>query len=421
MDRKRRLLYIGEPPTVNSGFGTVSKYLVPALAKEFELNILATGGYGKDCMEGLSDYGCINAFAAPPEDAHSTKVVDVFCRQKDIEIIFTYYDIGSIYKYYEESTIGAYPNASYCVTEGAPLMQSWKRLFGDFIFRAENTAIDCTIDAPLLASKYASDRVKDETGAECPFAYHGVDHANWQQYPKDVRKELRAKLAQELGDPSFNDCFLLMYVARNADRKMWPRLFEAIKVAREMAPEFDFRLYGHTKRFNNFKDEGYILDALVSQIGLPDNTVMFPQAHVDIGGFPFESPVDSDAPSMVKFYNMCDLYVHPSGVEGCGLPILEAAKCGVPVLTTKYAAGWEYAEPFAMPIEVQTYWYHRSGMKQALIDVEDCARKIVMMAKNPALRIQHGNMGMKRCNYQWSQLADAAVDAAHRAYASRRS
>ena len=34
----KRLLAIMEPPTANTGFGTVSKAILPALAKEFEVN-----------------------------------------------------------------------------------------------------------------------------------------------------------------------------------------------------------------------------------------------------------------------------------------------------------------------------------------------------------------------------------------------
>lgn len=37
---------------------------------------------------------------------------------------------------------------------------------------------------------------------------------------------------------------------------------------------------------------------------------------------------------MREIYGCCDLYVHPSSVEGFGFPLLEAMACGCPVLHT---------------------------------------------------------------------------------------
>ena len=50
-------------------------------------------------------------------------------------------------------------------------------------------------------------------------------------------------------------------------------------------------------------------------------------------------------PGLVEMYNASDLFVLPSQVEGFGLPIAEAMACGLPVMVTKYAAGWEVASP----------------------------------------------------------------------------
>ena len=44
---------------------------------------------------------------------------------------------------------------------------------------------------------------------------------------------------------------------------------------------------------------------------------------------------------MVKLYNSFDVLLMCTGGEGFGLPLYEAQSCGVPVITTDYAAGPE--------------------------------------------------------------------------------
>ena len=51
----------------------------------------------------------------------------------------------------------------------------------------------------------------------------------------------------------------------------------------------------------------------------------------------------SDA-GMASLYNACDAFVLPSRGEGMGLPILEAAACGMPVITTRCTAQATYLD-----------------------------------------------------------------------------
>lgn len=41
---------------------------------------------------------------------------------------------------------------------------------------------------------------------------------------------------------------------------------------------------------------------------------------------------------LVKLYNLCSLFVYPSLYEGFGLPVLEASKCGAPVICSNNSA-----------------------------------------------------------------------------------
>lgn len=51
-----------------------------------------------------------------------------------------------------------------------------------------------------------------------------------------------------------------------------------------------------------------------------------------------------EAENLVDFYRNCDVFVLPSKGEGWGLPIIEAAACGLPIITTWYSAHGEYLQ-----------------------------------------------------------------------------
>ena len=410
---KKRILVVCEPPLANTGFGTVARAILPALARDFEITLHATGGYGKLDNDSLKEFGVTAYQPTYPEDMHCIKAVDQIINTIRPHGVFSYYDSGSLYEFINNSNIGFYPHATYLVTESAPLMQSWCRMFDDKAYAEGASPINFTINEIVLASNYSNGVCENQTGRSCPVAYHGADHANWRRLPKEFKRAQRKELAATLGDPELENAFIVMYVARNADRKMWPRMLQALKLAQEMAPEIPFRLFAYTKKFDNFRNEGWMLDTMAAQFGLATKMVLYPTLE-DVGGIPFDSDVPSQ-PTMIKHYNLADLYCHPSGVEGCGIPILEAARCGLPVLTTRFGAGWEYAQDFAMPIEVKDFYYHKSGIAHAMIDIEDCAKKIVNFARNKTLWHQYADAGPKRCNYKWADLGEAALEAMHRA------
>lgn len=410
---KPKLLAIMEPPTVNTGFGTVAKAIIPALAKEFEIHLLAAGGYGDKCVtsELFEGYGVDQVIITGKDNVHGIPLIDPLLNNLNPKVIFSYYDVGSVWEYMYNTFVSVFPHACYLITEGEPFLNSWKRMFDDYCFTAKTSAKNLTIDQIILSSEYATDVAKEQTGRVCPYAYHGADHANFRQLPKmDIiafKKELGRQLERDL-----TNTFLIGYVARNAGRKKWPRLFRALKKVKDRLKEEGsdkkFLLLGHTKPFDDWKHDGWLLPEEVVHAGLDGEDVFFGTVE-DIGGMVFDSDTYY---SMVKQYNLLDLYVHPAAIEGCGLPMLEAARCGVPVLTTEWAAGWEYAKPFAMPIKVLDYDEHSVGLRQALVDIDDLADKIYKFIINPALCAEYSNRSLKYCDYTWKDLQEKSVKAA---------
>lgn len=409
----KKLLYIGEPPTANTGFGTVSKGILPYLAKEFEILQLATGGYGQDCIKGIGQYGVKDVVITTPENTQAINLVDPLLAQHDFDAAFIYYDTGSVWEFIDKTSLSFRPIAAYTVTEGAPIMDAWIRLYDDFLFKQGFAKRNYTIEEPIVASQFDADEIERQTGRKISVGYHGADHANWRRISKDERAELRRQLGQLL-NTDLSDYFLIMYVARNAERKMWPRLFEVAKYLKDNYPDFKFKIIAHTKKFDMFKEGGWSLPEIVKRKGLAGDDVFF-YDRSDIGGnTSFESENPSD-PSMLKYYNIADLYVNVSGAEACGLPMLEAARCGLPVLAPAYSGGWEYVQKFAVPLDIQTYITDKTGLNWALINIEDCAKKIYNLAQNKGLYSQHRDLGLKHCNYKWADLGNLCLAAANNA------
>ena len=71
---------------------------------------------------------------------------------------------------------------------------------------------------------------------------------------------------------------------------------------------------------------------------------------------------------LAAFYRNADLFVFPSFYEGFGLPVLEAMKCGCPVVTSRASSIVEIAEDAALLVEAHDWETLAELMKKVLSD-----------------------------------------------------
>ncbi|KKG74804.1 glycosyltransferase family 4 protein [Methanosarcina mazei] len=98
--------------------------------------------------------------------------------------------------------------------------------------------------------------------------------------------------------------------------------------------------------------------------------------------------------NIVEIYNSFDIFVLPSMWEGFALPILEAQKCGIPVIVRENAH---------IPYEVRKYCLI-SGSE------EDLAEKLYLYLTNPILReetIRNGFNYSKK--FTWNKMVDETI------------
>ncbi|MGM9558732.1 glycosyltransferase [Anaerovibrio slackiae] len=126
------------------------------------------------------------------------------------------------------------------------------------------------------------------------------------------------------------------------------------------------------------KEDKKSLLRLAEERGLKDGQVVFT-------GF----VSDND---LVALYNLCELFVFPSIYEGLGMPIIEAMKCGAPVIGANNSSIAEIIE-----------------RKEALFDgydVDDMAGKISEVLTDEELRIELKKYSLKRsADFDWDKSA----------------
>lgn len=144
--------------------------------------------------------------------------------------------------------------------------------------------------------------------------------------PKDlyypIPKEEATKFKTALLGPERTDHFTVLYVSRNARRKMtsdilvsWKQFLDALQ-AKTGSKKATLIL--HTDPIDQ---EGTNLFAVIEMLGIKDN-VVFSKERISFH-------------DMRNLYNVCDTIVCRSSAEGFGLPTLEAMMCGKPIVVIK--------------------------------------------------------------------------------------
>lgn len=181
-------------------------------------------------------------------------------------------------------------------------------------------------------------------------------------------------------------------VMRNQRRKLFPDLFAAFRDYLNESKRTDVILYCHT----SYPDQGWNLPELLNEYGLNSRVLftyvckncnnIFPAFFQDsittcqkCNSGAVMANVQDGAPNHIlsAIYNIFDLYVQMCSAEGAGMPVWEAAACGVPVAAVNHSALMDPIEklkcysinPVALSKEVETGCLRAVPKRQDLTNI----------------------------------------------------
>lgn len=203
-------------------------------------------------------------------------------------------------------------------------------------------------DAVFSYSEWSGELMKRQSDGKIKYQATAPPSANPAYKPMD-KNECRKTLGL---DP---DIKIIGTVMRNQRRKLFPDLFEAFsEFLKSVDNPQEYKLYCHTA----YPDLGWDIPELLQEYGLA-SSVYFTYQCADtkqifaslFAGAYCESPFTGKCNSgmcnvregasyeqLATVMNTFDLYVQYANSEGFGLPQVEAAACGIPVMATDYSA-----------------------------------------------------------------------------------
>lgn len=359
-----KVLVLGDSPYGKTGFGRVNYHAVKGFL-EAGLEVAAVTALQTEGHKShVEPDPRVKLYFPEKDDAMGFKIGKRAIEEFAPDVIYITGDPGNVTNY---ATIlpTNIPVYAYVPIEGEPLIN------GDW--RAMLAYINFT-----TCSQYGVDVVGRDLGKQIDYIYHGVETEVFAPLAPDERQAYRKRLG-------WDGKFVISCVAQNVGRKQLPRLIEAVAILKRHFKQKDIVLYLHTVPFQSYYLEGWRLPEVAEAYGVFDEVVFNPLMARRWDAVPERGSLEN--PGLRELMASSDLMVLPSKVEGFGLPIAEAMACGVPVMVTKYAAGWEVARlGGGVGIPPHDWEVHKSGTRYANIDPMTLAKEILHLKRSPKQR-----------------------------------
>ena len=203
-------------------------------------------------------------------------------------------------------------------------------------------------DAVFAYSEFGRDTMLNQS-KKIKFVDVASPCASENFFPVKDKKKHRSEMGLN------EDCIIFGTVMRNQRRKLYPDLFKAFRTFLDNNPDQkNVFLYCHT----SYPDVGWDLPELIIQNGLSNKVLitykckkcgdikpMFFNDDITfcgkcntIASTPVSISNKIDEHELNKIYNIFDVYIQWANSEGWGMPQLEAAYAGLPVISVNYSA-----------------------------------------------------------------------------------
>jgi glycosyltransferase involved in cell wall biosynthesis len=356
----KKVLLLNEASYLSTGYSVYGRNLLERLSKKYEVAEFCLYGDKNDprfqqlpwkAYPNLPDRGNKNEI-----DTYNSNPLSVFGQWKfeDVVLDFKPDYVLSIKDPWMDlfqinSPARPYFNLIWMApVDGTPLQDEWVEAYSQ-------------VDGLLTYQDWGYNVLREQGGDNFNWFGSACPAASNEFSPMKDREKLKMVLGI---DPNVK---VIGTVMRNQRRKLFPYLFQAFRRFLDENKRQDVILYCHTSYPDN---SGWKIPSLIKEFELSSKVVftyVCETVHNEHGqplnagcetvfASHFQDMVTScpkcglrtakcsstakgvSTQTMANMYNMFDLYVQYSNMEGFGMPICEAAACGTPVCGTDYSA-----------------------------------------------------------------------------------
>lgn len=368
-----RILWVSNAPWAASGYGMQTKEIVPALqGLGHDVAILAFFGL----QGGEIEWNGVKVYPAGFKP-YGNDVIVPTAHKWNADIVIPLMDIWVL----DPNIFNTVRVVPYSPVDHSPLPPE--------VLRRVKASFDVIAYSKFGANEY------EKVGISHHYIPHGVNTNIFYPRSEEERKKIRASY----GIPE--DAFVVGMVAANQDptfptRKGYERVLPAIANLRKSGYD-NLYLYIHT---HPERDMGGIpLIDTIKAFGCDDYVYLPRPGTWAMGGVTREE--------MAELYSVFDVYVMPSMAEGFGIPLLEAAACGVPGIATAFSACKElcFSEWYIEPV---TFTMTPLFSFQAVPSVESIQKRIEYAMLHPDEVKEKGELSAQKAaeEYSWDVIIE---------------
>tara|TARA_A100001201_G_scaffold142700_1_gene141642 strand:- start:5739 stop:7391 length:1653 start_codon:yes stop_codon:yes gene_type:complete len=426
---KRKILMSNEASYLFSGYSKYGREVLSRLHNTNKYEIAEFATYASiDDKRGLSVPWLLYPNVPAQNDAAERKIynssaLNQFGKWRFDRVLLDFkpdivWDIRDFWMmgYQYNSPLRDYYNWTIMPTvDSAPQQAEWIHVYStaDDVFTYSDWAID-------VLKQQGSGMVNTHKSAP-----PGVDHEVFKPVPN------KAKHKEQCG--LFGTAKIIGTVMRNQKRKLFPDLFIAFRKYLNKCKELgkdelakNTYFYMHT----SYPDVGYNIPAMLKEQGLGNKVLFtyfckvtgkwFPSFYQGPNAYsPFSGKITAVLPNVVNglseealanIMGLFDVYVQYAICEGFGMPQVEAASCGVPVMSVDYSAMSDVVRKLkGYPIKVKKLFREmETDAYRANPDNDDlCENLISFFSKPESVRLRKGFETRKALleHYTWDKTA----------------
>lgn len=423
--RKPRILFCSEATFLNTGYATYTREILNYLYSTGKYDIAEMASYGERSDPRASNipwkfYGVVpdNSCSQEEKDQYAQNPMAQFgetmfehvCLDFLPDVVCDIRDFWML-DFAERSPFRR--NFKWCImptVDARPQARQWVSTYE-------------SADACLTYSEWAGEVLKQQSGGKINYIGISPPSAHGAYQPIEDKAGLRASMGIN------PDAKIIGTVMRNQRRKLYPDLFQAFRLLLDgVEDSSNYYLYCHT----SYPDLGWDIPELLQQYQLSSKVYFtyicgqtgkpFPSLFKGaIAQSPYTGQFGASLSNvkqgveyeeLSKIINLFDLYVQYANCEGFGLPQVEAAACGVPIMATDYSAmesvvrnlGGTPLTPKALYKELET------GCFRAVPDNILAAQKFKEFFEQPASIRRRLGFDTRQAflkHYQWDKSGSA--------------